>query len=67
MWSRTPRPVRALTYARSLGALVIGHPQDPGLSRGMRHQGKFASLRGLPAVRPWPNAWGWTAISGWSR
>ena len=23
---------RALTYARSLGALVIGHPQEPGLS-----------------------------------
>ncbi|OYX89814.1 MAG: quinolinate synthase, partial [Novosphingobium sp. 35-62-5] len=23
---------RAMTYARSLGALVVGHPQDPGLS-----------------------------------
>jgi dihydroorotase len=42
---------RALTYARSLGALVIGHPQDPGLSRGASAtSGKFASLRGLPAV-----------------
>lgn len=42
---------RALTYARSLGALVIGHPQDPGLSRGAAAtSGKFASLRGLPAV-----------------
>ncbi|WP_099824350.1 dihydroorotase [Oceaniglobus indicus] len=44
---------RALTYARSLGALVIAHPQDPGLSRGAcTTSGKFASLRGLPAVTP---------------
>ncbi|MGA9252524.1 MAG: dihydroorotase [Roseobacter sp.] len=44
---------RALTYARSLGALVIAHPQDPGLSQGASAtSGKFASLRGLPAVSP---------------
>ncbi|MBP0482648.1 dihydroorotase [Sagittula salina] len=44
---------RAMTYARSLGALVIGHPQDPGLSAGaVATSGKFASLRGLPAVSP---------------
>ena len=44
---------RALTYARSLGALVIGHPQDPGLSQGAAvTSGKFASLRGLPGVHP---------------
>ena len=44
---------RALTYARSLGALVIGHPQEPGLSRGgSATSGKFASLRGIPAVHP---------------
>lgn len=44
---------RALTYARALGALVIGHPQDPGLSAGAAAtSGKFASLRGLPAVSP---------------
>ncbi len=44
---------RALTYARSLGALVIGHPQDPGLSHGAAvTSGKFASLRGLPGVHP---------------
>ncbi|WP_418594632.1 dihydroorotase [Ponticoccus sp. (in: a-proteobacteria)] len=44
---------RALTYARSLGALVIGHPQEPGLSAGAAAtSGKFASLRGLPAVSP---------------
>ncbi len=44
---------RALTYARSLGALVMGHPQDPGLSRGAAAtSGKFASLRGLPTVSP---------------
>ena len=42
---------RAMTYAKSLGALVICHPQDPGLSRGAAAtSGKFASLRGLPAV-----------------
>lgn len=44
---------RALVYARSLGALVIGHPQDPGLSVGAAvTSGKFASLRGLPGVSP---------------
>ncbi|MCB1353987.1 MAG: dihydroorotase [Rhodobacteraceae bacterium] len=44
---------RALTYARSLGVLVIGHPQEPGLSEGASvTSGKFASLRGLPAVSP---------------
>ncbi|WP_050929275.1 dihydroorotase [Aestuariivita boseongensis] len=44
---------RALTYARSCGALVIAHPQEPGLSAGAAAtSGKFASLRGLPAVSP---------------
>ncbi|WP_299546708.1 dihydroorotase [uncultured Tateyamaria sp.] len=44
---------RALAYARSLGALVLGHPQDPGLSAGAAAtSGKFASLRGLPTVSP---------------
>lgn len=44
---------RAMTYARSLGALVIAHPQEPGLSKGAAvTSGKFASLRGLPAVTP---------------
>ena len=44
---------RALTYARSCGALVIAHPQEPGLSVGAAAtSGKFASLRGLPAVSP---------------
>jgi dihydroorotase len=44
---------RALTYARSLGALIVGHPQDPGLTRGAAvTAGKFASLRGLPHVSP---------------
>lgn len=44
---------RAFTYARSLGALIIGHPQDPGLSAGAAvTSGKFASLRGLPGVHP---------------
>ncbi len=44
---------RALTYARSLDALVIGHVQEPGLSKGAAvTSGKFASLRGLPGVSP---------------
>ena len=44
---------RAMTYARSLGALIVGHPQEPGLSAGAAAtSGKFASLRGLPAVSP---------------
>jgi dihydroorotase len=44
---------RALSYARGLGALVVGHPQDPGLTRGASvTSGKFASLRGLPHVSP---------------
>ncbi len=44
---------RALTYARSLGALVIGHIQEPILSDGAAvTSGKFASLRGLPGVSP---------------
>ena len=44
---------RALTYARSIGALVMAHPQEPGLSQGAAAtSGKFASLRGLPAVSP---------------
>ncbi len=44
---------RALTYARSLNALVIGHVQEPVLSDGaVATSGKFASLRGLPAVSP---------------
>lgn len=42
---------RCMTYARGLGALIIGHPQDAGLSAGAcATSGKFASLRGLPAV-----------------
>jgi dihydroorotase len=44
---------RAMTYAKSLGALIVGHPQEPGLSAGATAtSGKFASLRGLPGVSP---------------
>lgn len=44
---------RAMTYAKSLGALIVGHPQEPGLSSGAAAtSGKFASLRGLPGVSP---------------
>ncbi|NCW53449.1 MAG: dihydroorotase [Rhodobacteraceae bacterium] len=44
---------RALSYAHSLGAWVMGHPQDPYLSEGAAvTSGKFATLRGLPGVSP---------------
>jgi len=44
---------RCMTYARGMGALIVGHPQDPGLSNGACvTSGKFASLKGLPAVSP---------------
>lgn len=44
---------RCMTYARGLGALIVGHPQDAGLSKGAAAtSGKFASLYGLPAVSP---------------
>ncbi|AXC48774.1 dihydroorotase [Paracoccus suum] len=42
---------RAMTYARGIGALIVGHPQDADLSRGASAtSGKFASLYGLAAV-----------------
>ena len=45
--------VRCLTYARSLGALVVGHVQEPGTSAGASAtSGKFAALRGLASVSP---------------
>lgn len=51
--THTKALARAFTYARSLGALVVGHPQEPGLSAGAAvTSGKFGSLRGLPGVHP---------------
>lgn len=51
---RDPRLMsRCMTYARGLGALIIGHPQEPDLSKGAAAtSGKFASLYGLPSVSP---------------
>ena len=44
---------RCMSYAKGLGALIVGHPQDAGLSRGAAAtSGKFASLYGIPAVSP---------------
>ncbi len=44
---------RCLAYCRQHGALVIGHPQDPDLSRGgSATSGQFAALKGLPSVSP---------------
>jgi dihydroorotase len=42
-----------LTYAAGLGALVVGHPQEPRLSEGAcMTTGQFASQLGLPGVPP---------------
>ena len=44
---------RCLTYAGGLGALVVGHPQEPVLSEGAcATTGQFASMLGLPDVGP---------------
>ncbi len=44
---------RALAYAASMGALVIGHAQDANLSQGAAvTSGAFATKLGLPAVSP---------------
>ncbi len=44
---------RCMTYAASLGALIVGHPQEPILSAGAAATaGKFASIKGLPSVSP---------------
>ncbi len=42
---------RALSYVKHLDGLVVGHPQDPGLSAGAAAtSGKFATEHGLAAV-----------------
>jgi len=44
---------RAMTYAKSLDALIVAHPQEPGLTAGAAAtSGKFAALKGLPTVSP---------------
>ena len=44
---------RCLTYAAGLGALIVGHPQDPALSAGAcATSGQYASQLGLPSVSP---------------
>jgi dihydroorotase len=51
--THTKAMARALTYAKALGALIVGHPQEPGLSEGASATaGKFASLYGIPHVSP---------------
>jgi dihydroorotase len=42
---------RALAYASTFGALVVGHAEDPDLSEGAAmNEGEFATRLGLPAV-----------------
>ena len=44
---------RALKYASTFNALIIGHPQEKSLSQGaVSTSGKFATLRGLPSASP---------------
>ena len=51
--TNTKALARAMVYAKSLNALIVGHPQEPGLSEGASATaGKFASLYGLPHVSP---------------
>ena len=59
---------RCLTYAAGLGALVVGHPQEPALSEGAcMTAGQFASQLGLPRSRPSPSASASSATSPSSR
>ena len=45
--------IRALSYAASMDALVIGHAQDANLSQGAAvTSGAFATKLGLPSVSP---------------
>jgi dihydroorotase len=42
---------RALTYARSFDALVIQHPEEPGLADGgAMNNGEFATRLGIPSI-----------------
>lgn len=41
---------RCLGYARGLGALVIHHPQEPSLSRGVATESEFSGRLGLPGT-----------------
>ena len=42
---------RALSYASTFGALVVGHAEDPDLSEGTSaNEGEFATRHGLPAA-----------------
>jgi dihydroorotase len=44
---------RALAYASTFGALVVGHAEDPDLSQGAAmNEGEFATRLGLPAAPP---------------
>jgi len=44
---------RCLTYAKGLGALVMGHIQEPSLSKGSAvTSGPFATKLGLPGASP---------------
>ena len=56
---------RALSYAKSLGALVLGHPQEPILSKGAAvHLGQVCLLGVACQLCPrWQNGWGWIVTS----
>jgi dihydroorotase len=44
---------RALAYARTFDALVVGHAEDPELSAGAAmNEGEFATRLGIPAASP---------------
>ena len=60
---------RALTYAQSLGALVIGPPAGPGSQPAGPPSPRASSpaSTACPACIRWPSAWASTATLRWSR
>ena len=59
---------RALAYAATFDALVVGHAEDPDLIEGRsRHRRRIRHAAG-PArrARPWPKPSSWSATSAWS-
>ena len=42
---------RCMSYAKGLGALIVGHPQDAGLSRGAAATSAFCTWKKKPRSR----------------
>ena len=59
---------RALAYAATFDALVVGHAEDPELSEGAAHDRRRIRHAAGPArrARAWPKPSSWSATSAWS-